>query len=296
MNRAVLFIPMLGIFLGAGYAQALPDMVDQSLALPEMAAEHAFDNAGVGLDAANNARSNQARPADPPQPPSGPPEKPDNPDLPDLPQKPPMPELPEAGVAPGFLSMDLTAALERDFNLPMATLPDSVAGLLELPGQASDRARDNAQAGLDKANSAHADHTGPEDLPPVPATPPQKPDTPVIPELPEMPATPTVPAMPEQFDLPDGVEPPWPDGHPFFTEISSLLDAGMTPDSILSSLLLLDDAGAVLRLQEDSFLSPSPEVASVYSLTASAAVPVPTAVWLFGSALGLLGWMRRKAA
>ena len=26
------------------------------------------------------------------------------------------------------------------------------------------------------------------------------------------------------------------------------------------------------------------------------AVPVPAAVWLFGSALGVLGWMRRKAA
>jgi len=36
------------------------------------------------------------------------------------------------------------------------------------------------------------------------------------------------------------------------------------------------------------------EIAS--ALTALAPVPVPAVGWLFGSALGLLGWVRRKAA
>ncbi len=27
----------------------------------------------------------------------------------------------------------------------------------------------------------------------------------------------------------------------------------------------------------------------------AAVVPIPAAVWLFGSALGVMGWMRRKA-
>jgi hypothetical protein len=33
---------------------------------------------------------------------------------------------------------------------------------------------------------------------------------------------------------------------------------------------------------------------SVYAHWVPAAVPIPTAVWLFGSALAGLGWMRRK--
>jgi len=38
---------------------------------------------------------------------------------------------------------------------------------------------------------------------------------------------------------------------------------------------------------------------SIYKVdftTAAAVIPVPAAVWLFGSALGLLGWVRRRAA
>jgi len=34
----------------------------------------------------------------------------------------------------------------------------------------------------------------------------------------------------------------------------------------------------------------------VYATLDSAPIPVPAAVWLFGSALGLLGWVRRRAA
>jgi hypothetical protein len=41
--------------------------------------------------------------------------------------------------------------------------------------------------------------------------------------------------------------------------------------------------------------SPTSSAAQIYTMT-FAAVPVPAAVWLFGSALGLMGFARRKAA
>jgi hypothetical protein len=43
------------------------------------------------------------------------------------------------------------------------------------------------------------------------------------------------------------------------------------------------------------FLNNGGEVAALSNARAFAAIPVPAAVWLFGSALGLLGWVRRRA-
>ena len=39
----------------------------------------------------------------------------------------------------------------------------------------------------------------------------------------------------------------------------------------------------------------SQRASTVRSVTVASAVPVPAAFWLFGSVLGLLGWMKRKA-
>jgi hypothetical protein len=53
------------------------------------------------------------------------------------------------------------------------------------------------------------------------------------------------------------------------------------------------DAGRLYAAGD--FLNGSGEVAPLSSVTAYGVVPIPAAVWLFGSGLGLLGWMRRKS-
>jgi len=41
--------------------------------------------------------------------------------------------------------------------------------------------------------------------------------------------------------------------------------------------------------------APGSNIADLSNVRAFSVVPIPAAVWLFGSGLGLLGWMRRKA-
>ena len=43
------------------------------------------------------------------------------------------------------------------------------------------------------------------------------------------------------------------------------------------------------------FLNGGDSLAGLSNVRAFSAVPIPAAVWLFGSGLGLLGWMRRKS-
>ena len=58
--------------------------------------------------------------------------------------------------------------------------------------------------------------------------------------------------------------------------------------------------GDWLNLQEVSFsvsyplVSNGTQVFEIDNISANV-VPIPAAVWLFGSGLGFLGWMRRKA-
>ena len=69
-------------------------------------------------------------------------------------------------------------------------------------------------------------------------------------------------------------------------------------NSSVQQLLTIDrTTGAATIVGDlDSGGIASPDFRSLAFVPAAAVVPVPAALWLFGSALGLLGWMRRKKA
>ena len=74
---------------------------------------------------------------------------------------------------------------------------------------------------------------------------------------------------------------------------------GPAPPSILAEvglyfLVPLTTAGGVVPLVAPSYLYTDVPYDSIAFFGTVTAVPVPPAVWLFGSALGGLGWLRRR--
>jgi len=74
------------------------------------------------------------------------------------------------------------------------------------------------------------------------------------------------------------------------------VSAGYVSGSILdvSSAVWAGQTFATLGMTPGTYVWTLPSADTVTLNVGSAAVPVPAAVWLFGSALGLLGWMRRR--
>ncbi len=87
---------------------------------------------------------------------------------------------------------------------------------------------------------------------------------------------------------------------PDFATFSSIIDSCSGPLCPLVGILSLDGVryrleGTVNGLWGDSFLLKAQTGSnSIYQISFST-VPVPAAVWLFGGALGALGWLKRKA-
>ncbi len=78
---------------------------------------------------------------------------------------------------------------------------------------------------------------------------------------------------------------------------AAVLGTGTDPNG--RDLVTVGIAGSALTIYIQRALSESPTspFTQGYTLQFTASpVPVPAAVWLFGSALGLMGWMRRKAS
>jgi hypothetical protein len=53
---------------------------------------------------------------------------------------------------------------------------------------------------------------------------------------------------------------------------------------------------SMLDITGSQFFSDTEQLSPTIGTASISVVPVPAAVWLFGSALGLMGWLRRKAA
>ena len=74
---------------------------------------------------------------------------------------------------------------------------------------------------------------------------------------------------------------------------------GITPGpagGLCNQVSVVEDEGVSLIITEQSeFAGVVPNTPLGYQFTFTV-IPVPAAVWLFASALGLLGWVRRKAA
>ena len=89
-----------------------------------------------------------------------------------------------------------------------------------------------------------------------------------------------------------------PTGTPVFPGDDSFLpiDAGSDPGGTLDSFLeIVLPVGGLWAVEvDDAVLGPIPAGGEYILNVSLAPVPVPAAVWLFGSALGLLGWIKRR--
>ncbi len=71
------------------------------------------------------------------------------------------------------------------------------------------------------------------------------------------------------------------------------LDTLTSPLMVASPGLYISTSGYEISLGTDNY-SPSDGYSTTLNPLVISSVPIPAAVWLFGSALGGLGWMRRK--
>lgn len=93
------------------------------------------------------------------------------------------------------------------------------------------------------------------------------------------------------------------DGYFILGEVTALGGFWMNDTSMPGSwdISLVDCPAAICTLTgarsyvDADFLNGGTSVADLSNVRAFTVIPVPASVWLFGSALGLLGWVRRRA-